>query len=362
MSAMTESYRRYLDRLDRESAEEFLDNAFEYDFSNYESDMAEMEEVHRGFRKPVEARQMKSNGSGQEESEYAFGPNCTHVVRGFEERQRRSRKRRVMLNCRFDFYQVERFAELGDSIFADLTCEKGAEYLLGRLEKRGDAVLEAFPNVVMMMGCHDTLAEYFAAGKARIFSSCWDAFYDKRRINALDRMVDWKTGVNFHECEHGGRHIVPIWSERGGRVTNLLNLTKASFKKSDIMEVRGFEPCGCGRTRCEYRFVPHYKQRPMIDGEYLSGHELITKIKSRMLNMQFIEAEPGVFHIYHDMFDHGEKNRLPEDDRAEINSFLKGREAKYMPYRSYLVGRYKYPTFWKGFDKSRVVDNICCII
>ena len=225
-----------------------------------------------------------------------------------------------------------------------------------------EAVLEAVPNVVMMMTCHDMLAECFSNGKHQIFSSCWDAFYDKRRINALDRMIDWKTGVNFYECESGGRHIVPIWVERNGMVTNLLNLTKASFEKSDIMDVESFEKCECGRTRCKYKFVPHYKQRPEIDGEYLTGDKLITKIKSRMLNLQFVEAEPGVFHVYHEMFDHWTKKRLPEEDRAEIESFLGGREVKYIPYRSYLVGNYKYPTFWKGFNKNRVVDDICCVI
>lgn len=363
MSKLTESYQFYLRKLDECSLLEFLDVAFNYDFIDYEVDIADMGNMYFDFSSDLSTISLKSNGSTGNNSTYDLGPNGATLISGFENRQRNSASERVMVNFRNDFYQTERFADFGNSIFSDLASEKGAEYLVHRLSCRQEVTIEAFPNVIMAMTCHEMLLDFFLNNKhINIFSSCWDAFYNRKKLKALDRMVDWKTGVNFHECDAVRKHVVPIWLERDGFVYNLLNLKKTPHEISDIINLRGFQKCSCGRVCCDFSFVPHYKNRPKINGEYVADLSLAERMDTKLLNIQFVQMENDEFQVYYDMFDASPRNRILDSDKEIIHDFLGGHAVSYKPFRSYIVGSYKYPTFWRGFNKANIVDNICTII
>ena len=361
MSRLTKNYEFYLERLDEDSLLEFIDSAFDYDFVDYEYDMSIMAQAYLNFQEDVDFVEINSNGSGGGETTYKIGPNGSLLTSYFENKQRGSRKDRLIVNFRSDFYQTERFANYENSIFTDLSSEKGAEYLIKCLEERGPLVLESFPSTIMAMTCHDSLVDYFYRNQTKIFSSCWDPFFDREKIKVRDRMIDWKTGVNFYECSEGALHVVPIWFEEKGMVHNLLNLTKVSFEMSDIMSIKSFKRCICGKTSCEYEFVSHFKQRPKVEGKYIVDLNLAGELKTKMLNVQFVQLENESFNVYYNTFDPFPDKASIDSDRDRIEAFL-GRRPEYFPYRSYIVGTYKYPTFWRGFYKTNVVDNICTII
>ena len=367
MSELVGLYEAYLHDLSESSLANFIDYSLEYNFFDYKNDTRKMYDLYNDFDKEVETISVHSNGStNKTKTEYEIGPNARFLIQYLEKKQRNNLER-VLINFRQDFYQVERFYFRENAIFSDLTSEKGAEYLISCFDqiRHEDFILETTPNVVLAMTCHENLIEYLSKNKLRVVSTGDDALYDKNKINALDRMVDWKTGVNFFECSHGRKHIFPIWFEKGRMAVNLLNLNKKKHKKSDIIEIKSFEKCECGKMACNFELVPHYRNRPKLNGKYITNLDIINKINGKYTNLQFIQKkDEESFFVFYDIFRHdGVENIMPQKDAEEIKLYLKDSDIQFVKNMQYLVGLQKFMKFWKEDQNGgKICNSICTII
>lgn len=156
----------------------------------------------------------------------------------------------------------------------------------------------------------------------------------KNGIYVNNKMVNWKTGVNFFTCRYGVRHHLPIFAHRDGRYYNLLNLfNKDGYPVDDFFEIVGPQYwCKCGRLAIPFRFIPHIANCPLLDGQPYYRPDLATKFVGHYYNYQIIQVG-NTNHIYYiplsDVFDDPE---LP-------NQVL---------HKGYacVIGR-KRPSFWR---------------
>ena len=271
-----------------------LDACFYYDFSTYRSDMEEIKEIKRSLPKKARSLegsiQLVSNGSIGAGTGYSLGPHGQNLLETTEGFQRGCKKKGLLRLSTLYPFQKKANTRVGeDYLVADLSLKRCVDFMEGFLEASPEKThIEVAPEVFMLMCCHDELMDMLLTRGISVITTSGDA-YSRDGLKARDRMMDWKTGCNFYECAHGGRHIMPIWFEDNGTSHNILNLTDFyGHPVSDMLAIRAFSECSCGGVACDFRFVSHFKKKPLVGDEHLDMESLMRNVRGRYTNFQVI--------------------------------------------------------------------------
>jgi hypothetical protein len=167
----------------------------------------------------------------------------------------------------------------------------------------------------------------------------------KRQIHLNDQMIDWKSGINFYTCTNNQKHFLPLFSIRKNHYKNLLNLTDYKSSKDDFIKINP-KPikCECGKIRCEFEFIPHYKN--FIDGfNYEDCLDFANKISSQIRWFQIIQINKKM-HVF---YENNQNHNLLDVDAEKIDIMFN--KPKYIRGQKFRVGS-KIPAFWKITDAS----------
>jgi hypothetical protein len=342
--SLLKAYDTFLNHGDTRSLIDFFDH---YDFKGFKD---ELEEALNLFRKkePVEQLLFRSNGSTGANTSYEFGSH-PFVVPTLESAMRGMKGVRglIRLNSAYPFYDTTRFEMMpwDDGSFLlklDFTSKKSAEFFIDHVPP--GSTVETQPHICRMMCAHEEIVRHISQNAVKVFSTCDDLSIKRNAIPVMDRMIDWKTGVNFFECSFGSKHFYPIWIESNGRIVNLLNFAdKEGHEMSDIFEARDFSPCECGRTAVDIRLVSHFRFKPEVkNGEKLDSasiKELAELIPEEIFHIQILEAQDKI-KILADPF-------MSEKNSKKIEDFF-GKETSVIERKVFKIGGHKMPFAWKS--------------
>ena len=357
--SLPEAYEIYASNPSAESQDRFLRACFSYDFRKYKSDMDEIRKIYGscGHSETSKRAFVFSNGSSGGECGYHVGPNGFELIRKVESFQRGVGTDKML---RVSTFHPEKrgFNKVvdGNYIVVDFASEGCVEFMEGFLKKNPHKrLVEATPNVFMMMACHDRLLDALKTRGVAVVTTGDDA-YKTERMSSRDRMIDWKTGCNFYECPYGSKHILPVWFEDRGISHNILNLEKSLRSPvADLIDVEDFSDCRCGRKKCKIRLVSHFRHKPKSDMGYFDHNEIFGNLKGRYLNFQVI-FRGGVAELLVDEFRRNESSKEEFEEDYELARTVLGsigfatvlERGKY----AYL-GRRKRPLVW--VDDGQIV-------
>jgi hypothetical protein len=298
-----------------------------------------------------------SNGSSGHECGYYIGPEGFNLIQKVESFQRGSKIER-MLKISTSYPERKKFNEIikKEHISIDFSSNYCIQFLSKFLEKNPRKThIEVTPNILMMMNCHDELFKLLKNKFIRVITTGDDA-YKTDAFPSFDRMIDWKTGCNFHECRNGSTHILPIWFEEGGMSYNILNLEKSNISPvADLLEFGEFSNCSCGRKKCQIKLVSHFKHKPKSDNGYFDHSLIFKNLKGKYLNFQII-FKGKVAQILVDEF----KSDCSRGGKSEEDYELAKKTLSPLGFRTTLekgkyayLGRRKRPLLW--VDDGRIV-------
>jgi len=163
---------------------------------------------------------------------------------------------------------------------------------------------------------------------------------NKLKIHLNDQMIDWKSGINFYTCKYNKKHFLPTFSIGKNEYKNIINLTDYVSKKEDYIKINpNVIKCECGRERCEFEFIPHYKN--FLDGfDYNELMDLRNKLISKFRWIQFIQIKK-IIHVYYEI---NINSNLQNEDIDIINEIFN--EPVFLKGKFFKVGL-KTPAFWK---------------
>lgn len=303
---------------------------------------------------------IRSNGSSGRNTEYKFGPSRSvvplmeSVMRGMK-----SVEGLIRLNSSFPFYDTTRFEliELLDKSFLlklDLTSKKSVEFFKKSVPP--ESTIETQPHICRMMLIYDEIIDHIKNNNIKVFSTCDDLSVTKE-ISIRNRMIDWKTGVNFFECDFGSLHFLPIWFEENGKSFNLLNTAdKKGHEISDIFRAKSFHMCKCGKRAADIHFVSHFQFKPStkkgIVFDFQTIEDISHNIPKNTLHIQFVEHE-NKLNILVDT-----PREFDPDPFKEIFS----KEIVVLNKKAFRIGGYKMPFLWKAENYFNPIGTINPII
>jgi hypothetical protein len=367
--SIVEKYEKYTLNADVRSQDELLNCCFDYDFKEFNSDMESIKNIYKSFfkrRKNMDFFRgsllkgkisMWSNGSSGGESKYFLGPHAHNLLVRVEEFQRNTSNHNLLKISTFhpirkNFNRVEN----GGYIIADFSSKECVGFIVDFLEKNLHKThVEVYPNIFMMMCCHDDLIDYLKKRSIVVITTGDDA-YVSSKFKAIDRMIDWKTGCNFYECMHEGKHVIPLWFEEDGISYNILNLYRSErAQKADILETEGFSDCGCGRKKCDIKMTSHFEYKPKIKGLYFDHMDALRKVKGKYINLQFVFDESHVLILMDELS--GQDEATIHEDRKSLADHLGGLGLSTSFEKSYAyLGNRKRPMVWIG-SKTMVIEE-----
>lgn len=357
--SLPEAYEIYVSNPSEESQNLFLRSCFCYDFGSYESDMKEIKRLRhcRGSSITKNREFVLSNGSSGGECRYCIGPNGSQLIDKVESFQR-GIKTKSLLKISTLYPEKKEFNKVVNEkyIVVDFSSSNCAKFIAGFFEENPQKThVEVSPNVFMMMCCHKALLEELRNRGVSVTTTGDDA-YKTKDFSSRDRMIDWKTGCNFHECERGGKHILPIWFEEHGLSHNVLNLD-GCFRPpvDDILEARSFSDCGCGLKKCELRLVSHFRNKPKSGFGYFDHKEIFGRLKGKYLNFQLVFQGSKARLLTDEFCKEGESKCEFQEDYEMTRTLLgeAGFSTTVEKKKYAYLGRRKRPLMW--VDKGEMV-------
>lgn len=163
----------------------------------------------------------------------------------------------------------------------------------------------------------------------------------KHDIHLNDQMIDWKSGINFYTCIFGQKHFLPIFNIRNKKYKNLLNCSDFVSSQDDFIKIDTKRiKCDCGIFRCNFKFVPHYKN--FIDGfDYEEILNLRNKLISKTRWIQFIQVQKKI-HVFYET---NQQEKLKKEDIDLIDEIFN--KPRYIKGKYFKIG-FKIPCFWKA--------------
>jgi hypothetical protein len=156
-----------------------------------------------------------------------------------------------------------------------------------------------------------------------------------------NKMINWRSGLNFWTCRHGGTHWLPLFARRSGRLYNLLNLVdKSGVEEDDLFSIGASHKCSCGATSSPMSIISHVQNHPRERTTADVGR-LLSELKGVYFNLQYVEDRVGSHLLFTPI-----GRQLPED-----LSVLKSWGCRLWPNSFLKVGR-KRPVVWKMDELS----------
>lgn len=333
-------YKRYIPRCRRKDLAPLLSGLLNYDYRDLDTLQRSCLDLYKIAPRYDRLRLFLHSNTGHN---YTFGPNGRQIVKAIE----------THLNG------CGRTIFFGFNAYHDIITENVISLRFGRaglIPDLIDALKTKHDNrpVVIPPGCLlylsksdefiDLYSKHITHENRWIISTDDPAFVDldifrDRGIFVNDKMINWRTGLNFFTCTAGHKHFLPIFAREGNRYYNLLNpMGRRGHPVDDLFEITGSPTrCTCGLMRIDFRFIPHVKSCPRIDGQYLYDTALAKRLKKQYYNYQIIQVGSNL-HLYYVARDE------PEDAGLKFTRIHKGFIGR--------IGR-KRPAFWKCGDMNR---------
>lgn len=366
VNSLADNYSRFFSSGSIDSLLKFIQS---FDLNKYEENLACISEIYKNLSSPSWGQDilMKSNGSSGGNVSYYFGSNpeiipiVENLMLGISDRSELT-----IVNSSYPIYDTTRFlATQNDNgsrlLKIDFTSNKSVEFFLKNVKP--GSVLQTQPHICRMMCLHEDIVKYIREESISVVSTCDDMLVDQRLIKTRDKVIDWKTGLNYYECEYKSKHFVPIWFEEHSRSFNLVNTTsKSGHEFSDIFRPLNFFDCRCGKVGCEIHFVSHFKFKPKsgdggdIDSRKIS--ELSTMIPNQFVHIQFVECA-GVINL---LYDSVLSNDLDLYFVNEIEAFF-GKKVILRKNKCFRIGGYKMPFLWKtdSLKMNETINPMLCV-
>lgn len=339
---MLRSYSDYLSYPTVKNLQSFVELAADYDFTDYAFMQEEMLRLYRRSIPNDDNSVAYSNGSTGTNNKYYFGPNrycciyfIEHILRGGQDQ--------TFLLSTFPWMKIGKSFWESSSGLKKISCDirdsRNIGFLLDYLHKT-KVILITHPNTMLYLSGSDEFVN--GTGSDMVLTSTdWEPFYDRRKFKCKvnDQMIDWKSGINFYTCRSGQYHFLPIFVQNKDKCFNLLNFNnKNGSTTDDFFELGNRVLCNCGKTRMEFKFIPHWKKCPVINGKIFYDLSIVQKLEQQLYNIQFLQKEPEKITVVYSARN-GEKIKIPDI----------GCEVELLNDHIFWVGnRQKYCSFWRG--------------
>lgn len=361
---LVDYYSNYLKNSSFKNLKKFIDYAFFYDFKNYEKDIKSMLElfIDHDYNSKHKYFNLQSNGSsGLRPTNYEIGPNPCQLINYFESKQ-------VCQDRSFKFIKIHlkscypnevHYKALDVSnngrIFYDINIKSciSVYYLCKVLKSyKPNIILEAPSNIILALSNYDVFLSTCNEQKITIVNTGVELFFKRNFDYIIDRMIDWKTGVNFHTCKYGNYHLVPIFyqDDKNDFSLNLLNLkNKQFYEKSDNIEFNNPKMCQCGAYYFDLNFTPHFKNTPSLNEKSLFDLNLINELESKLINFQVIQIKDHINIFFETL------NGLDLIE-SDVNLIKKrfGVNLNFFKNKCYKIGTNKIPTYWNISHHSNI--------
>jgi hypothetical protein len=354
MSDLKTAYENYYNDPSQESADKLLNEVKNFDFDEDLKHLQELAENNPLFDEHVFTAQeignkteisevamlgfatssLTTNGSTNGPTAYAFGPN-------------------------YNYWRENVTKELRnpEGVQNEINLETHKGSLVDSIERsEGPVWLSGRPTDFIFPTTDPKLADYLRANSDKIkYLTTYDTEPLMRKsIYHNDQMIDWRSGLNFHTCRFGNKHVLPTFAFlEGNKVRNLLNMHPSSVvEMSDTFNMKGFFKCPCGSTACDLEFLPHYKKAIRNKHEepfYMP--ELMNELDGSYINLQFLQENTGG-----KVWIYVTPNEVPQSDYDHIRDVLssKGLDSELLMNRYFMVGR-KMIHFWQA-QRSKVKE------
>jgi hypothetical protein len=174
-------------------------------------------------------------------------------------------------------------------------------------------------------------------------------------------MANWVSGLSFFTCEHGGRHLLPMFYAAPNKVFSLVNLKGSYGDDSDYIKLDlERRRCNCGRPVLPFTFVSHCNQsitrcskegtRETWIDSVIEDFDLPNRLSGWYHNLQFVQTGGKVF-VLRCCY-----TEPPESDEDEIRRVFDGLTLEFLDDKILQVGVGKRPAFWATETMPLLLD------
>jgi hypothetical protein len=367
---LVEYYKEYY----REQTPETFDDLFrcmlDYDFSSYKDDMRRICSMRSETRCLGESCTLRSGGSisGSGGTLYDFGPNFKHICWSIEKFLRLGHQKTILLAdpgfgsmystpLVVDSETPSSWYDL--SVTADWTRDRSIEVLEENIDSMysewGRVNISSLFNLWLFFTNDPSfrrMASRNASKLNALINSDGPVAFNDIECRTHDQMMEWSSCTNFYQCDRGHMHFLPIFFNKDGINSSLINL-KRSNKSFDDLFVADESPvlCDCGKNRIPFSFIPHADALPKdFLGRTVDFSGLPKSMWPGVLSFQILQDKEDtlVFYSCRDGADLG----LSKAYRA-VEPLNLG-EMQFVSSKYFMAGR-KCPIFWRG-TPSAVYD------
>lgn len=220
------------------------------------------------------------------------------------------------------------------------------------LDEHPACTLIAVPDTLLYLNDQPLFQEFVIEHRDRfsLASQHWEPFFKRRHLHAQgvhinDVMTDWTTGFNFYTCRVGHLHTFQTFAMGEGRRVSLLNLMGAgpnvASSDEDSVVPRRIVPCGCGKNRLEFDFIPHPANLiRSADEQVVYDPDLAELLTSHLRGIQFLQENKTIVVVYRP------DGKFRDGDLIEEYFGQRGFRVNWKPNDLYPVGP-KRPVFFR---------------
>lgn len=323
------------------------------------NDISELAEIRKSIAPQLQLADtyLSSNGSTGSVRLFTFGPNSRFWLTTIEDHIKyRPQSKFVGLHpsilvstAEFNFTKhacaPENTIPTQYVVAIQLHRSGAINYLIEQLQRIRNSTIFSTPVNWLYLLSEPNFRNFLESSSASGMSTNWEGFYRNPPANfhLNDNMVNWTTGMNFYTCPYGTRHYLPTFVVTVDGIVNLLNLAgPAILPVDDAMDISPNTcECQCGRTYRPFTFIPHINQCiRSATGEPIYDLQLANQLKSKYLNLQFIQEDQTI-HVLYITTDH------PQDMPFLTEYFDKhGLRVEFIPNKYYILNS-KLPVFWR---------------
>ena len=165
-----------------------------------------------------------------------------------------------------------------------------SQVILQAYSRYGRINLLTTPNVALYLltnKLYAALIDYHNAHIHSIITINTDPFYPRHKI-MCDQMINWQTGLNYYTCQHGGTHILPLFTNDLRNALNAYaNKALAPPLCDDLFCLKKIKYCRCGKMAYELKYIPHIHNQIKKDGVIIRPFEIANKLISCYYSLQF---------------------------------------------------------------------------
>jgi hypothetical protein len=377
------AYEDYFDQQTEETLESLFEVIVDYGLEDFQQTMKECFSRRRPMLERPDIQMMRSGGSTLNQSRrYSFGPYTSKWISVVERHLKHghgSWRKKVLLYSLpispkdFTVYRPsDGFLPYDpmDTFFAemDFVLPVNLEYqeFFTCIEKffetaDGDLECNAMPHIYLAILSNPRLKAIIESKCVVLNSTGTVPFFPQGKYWINDNLANWVSGVSFHVCENGGRHLLPTFYLAGDKAFSLINLKGSYGDASDYLKISSDRKrCGCGRPVLPFNFIGHCEKaitrlpktekRESWIGSVIEDCGLADRLRGWYYNIQFLQVERKVFVLRCSYAD------PPKEDEEEIAKVFEGLELEYLDNKILQVGIGKRPAFWATETMPLLLD------